>query len=144
MDTEPKQILADLYGDEDGMFWHHRLLIVRGAPGQWVVATPTGGVQVANCAEHRVIPLERKAPFPEAVCGETYVFDETDPPNLNELKARAQSLAVVMGFDKVLADGSGGGKWVISDMSHEDFGSEIPDGALVSAESSTIRATSGW
>ena len=62
-----------------------------------------------NLSEHRVIPFERKGPYPAQVWGEAFVCDETDPPNLDELKARGQALFVVVGFEKALVDATGWG-----------------------------------
>ena len=45
VDTELKLVLVDSFEDKDGLFWHHRVLVVKGEPGVWIVATPTLGVQ---------------------------------------------------------------------------------------------------
>jgi len=131
VDTELKQVLIDFFDDEDGYFWHHRILLVKGEPGVWIAATPTLGIQRLDLNEHRVLPLSRVAGFPAEVEGQLFNFDgSTTAATLTELKAKGQALASVLGFTRPVVDGSTAGLWVISDTGSDAFGEEVPVGAL--------------
>ena len=144
VDTELKQVLIDFFDDEDGYFWHHRILLVKGEPGVWIAATPTLGIQRLDLNEHRVLPLSRAAGFPAEVAGQLFNFDGMIPAaTLTELKAKGQALASVLGFTRPVVDGSTAGQWVISDTGSDAFGEEVPVGALASPDVCVIRGTCG-
>ena len=109
LDCEFKQVLVDFFDDENGMLWHHRLLLVRGEPGVWVVATPTLGVQVCKLADHRVLPLSRKAPFPPELGETVYHFEPIAADVLADLRVKALALANIMGFALPVSDAASEG-----------------------------------
>ena len=144
VDTELKQVLIDFFDDEEGFFWHHRLLVVKGEPGIWIAATPTLGIQRLDLNEHRVLPLTRVSAFPPDVQGQLFHFDAAiTVGELTELKANAQALASVLGFARPVIDGTTAGLWVISDTASDSFGEEVPVPALASQDVCVIRGQCG-
>ena len=78
LDILERQALIDFWGDEDGFFWHHRILLLPGAsPGRWIVATPDLEVQFTDISEHRVVPLARAEEFPADYRG--YIYSSMPP-----------------------------------------------------------------
>ena len=73
--TELKQVLVDISDDEDGYYWHHRLLVVKGDPGSWIAATPTVGIQRLDLNDRHVLPLTRLSAFPPEVRGQLFHFN---------------------------------------------------------------------
>ena len=109
LDVEYKQVLIE-YFDDPRYVWHHRLLLVKEGPSEWVGASPTHGVMVLMLAEHRVIPLSRNAIFPDECQGNVvFMFDPIDAATLNSLVDRAKALATVVGFAQPQVDGGGDG-----------------------------------
>ena len=144
LDTELKQVLVDFFDDEEGYFWHHRLLVVKGDPGIWIAATPTLGIQRLDLSEHRVLPLSRVGAFPPEVRGQLFSFDlAITVAELAEIKAKAQALASILGFARPVIDGSTAGVWVISDPTSEAYGSDVPVAALASPDVCLIRGQCG-
>ena len=144
MDTELKQVLIDFFDDEEGFFWHHRLLLVKGDPGIWIAATRTLGIQRLDLNAHRVLPLTRVSAFPPEVQGQLFNFDPaTTAGELTELKAKSQALASVLGFARLVIDGATAGLWVISDTASDSFGEEVPVAALASPDVCVIRGQCG-
>ena len=143
LDCEFKQVLLDFFDDENGMLWHHRLLLVRGEPGVWVVATPTLGVQVCKLADHRVLPLGRKAPFPPELGETVYHFEPIAADVLADLRVKALALANIMGFALPVSDAASEGTWLLADPVSPHFGSEVPPEALSAPEACVTRGACG-
>eukprot|EP00969_Alexandrium_andersonii_P352103 15436937-Alexandrium_andersonii.AAC.1 len=131
LDVPEAQICID-YFDDENFPWHHRLLLVSGASaGEWVVATPDGEIQLARLSDHRVVALQRHAPFPARVRGQVYAFEDLTPAQVDELRAEARGLAQVLGFAGGQAPpGVVVPRWVIADPAAEGFGSEVDAGLL--------------
>ena len=98
LDVLEAQVLIDFFDDEDGLLWHHRLLLLpTPTAGVWIGATPDLGVQRIDLNDHRVKALQRNAEFPRDVYAESYIFDPITVEELATLKAEARSLAEVLG-----------------------------------------------
>ena len=59
LDVPEVQVLVDFFGDADGLFWHHRLLLQQGPDSRWIWATPDLDVKHGLLSRHRVMPLLR-------------------------------------------------------------------------------------
>ena len=97
LDVAEQQILIDFYDDEDGYFWHQRLLLLKlDGPGKWIAASPDHEVESVDISTHRVIPLRRLAQFPARVRGQIYAFDPISDEGLRTLNMEARALALVL------------------------------------------------
>ena len=107
LDTEFHQVLFDFFADPNGLFWHHRLLVVPLGGSLWVGVTPDESVQRVDLADHRVIFLARNAAFPAARRNDSYVFDEDafTPAARDRLVAACRTLAAVHGGGVVAGAG---------------------------------------
>lgn len=65
-DVDLPQCLILFGEDEDGLFWHHRILLYRGPDQKWLWVTPDDEIQLGDLAEHAVIRVE-PSPSP-SVC----------------------------------------------------------------------------
>ena len=48
LDVSFQQILFHYPADTNGLFWHHRVLLVQGDAGVWIAATPDHEVVVMD------------------------------------------------------------------------------------------------
>ena len=72
LDIPERQIAIDHWDDEQGFFWHHRVLLVGAGNGKWIWATPDFEVQFHDLSTHQVVPIPRNSAFPERVTGGRY------------------------------------------------------------------------
>ena len=129
LDVAEQQILIDFYDDEDGYFWHQRLLFLKlDGPGKWIAASPDHEVESVDISTHGVIPLRRHAQFPARVRGQIYVFDPITDDELRTLNVEA--LALVLAPSGVAGAASGDSCWLAADTALEEFGDEVPDSVL--------------
>ena len=131
LDVEYRQVLVYFPDDANGLFWHHRILIVPLGGGRWTWITPDLDVQSADLTQHRVIALSRGQAFPARRRAECYGFDPIDPAELEPLVREARELAIVMGADPADVNQSQPAAvkvWRIADLSHQAFGEEVPAG----------------
>ena len=140
LDVPEVQVLVDFFGDADGLFWHHRLLLQQGPDSRWIWATPDLDVQHGLLSRHRVVPLRRNMEFPADKVAETYAFDpDISDGDLARLRADALALAKVLGFPVTATPGGvaagGDSRWRMSDPAREDFGEAVPDEAMADAAS---------
>ena len=129
-DTDLRQCLIDYFEDEDGLHWHHRLLLVRVSGSSWIAATPDHDVALLNLSNHRVIPLARNTPFPAQHVGETYAFDQLGDGEEAQLLDQARSLADFLGAADGGTEADSGSAWRVADTGHEEFGGIVPQEAL--------------
>ena len=62
LDIPEKQALINFDDDANGLRWHHRILLIKGGDGRWIVATPTWSIQIADLSRHQIRVLRRNAP----------------------------------------------------------------------------------
>ena len=91
LDVADRQVLIDFFGDPNGFFWHHRLLLFALGNGRWIGCTPDLSVQLVVLTGHRVIILARNSAFPADRVGQTYGFDpaDVDAASLARLRVEA-------------------------------------------------------
>ena len=112
LDVSQRQVLIDFFGDEGGMFWNDRLLLIKGdTMGEWIGATPTMSLQMIDLQGHRVVPLDRNVDIGVEFRRHVFLFDPLSAAELQDLVRRAQGLALAFGitFTKEDADGV----WVV-------------------------------
>ena len=143
LDTDFRQCLIDYFEDEDGLLWHHRLLLVRVSGCSWIAATPDHDVALLNLGNHRVIPLARNSPFPAQHFGETYAFDQLRDGEEAQLLDQARSLADFLGAADGGTEADSGSAWRVADTRHEEFGEVVPQEALTVAANVVIRGDWG-
>jgi hypothetical protein len=124
LDVSDIQVIVEFPDDEGGMFWHHRLAMLRVSPGRWVMLTPDYDLEIVdlNTQSHRVVG--RNTPFPRAQAAYVYAFD---PISSSEIK-RQKKLA--RGYQALLGDGAidevERAEWVVCDPSDDYFGKSVP------------------
>ena len=127
LDVPESQVAIDFFDDEV-YHWHHRLLLVRGAPGHWITCSLDHELKYMNLSSHRVVPLTRGGIIPERICGNFYMFDEIDNEDLSRLRSEALQLARVVGIDLTAAAAgvpAAPDRWIVADTAHEKFGLPI-------------------
>ena len=128
LDIPERQIAIDHWDDEQGFFWHHRVLLVGAGNGKWIWATPDLEVQFHDLSTHQVVPIPRNSAFPERVTGHLYAFDALTREELDMLRREARALAEVVGV-QVPAPPPGVvvPRWVVADPAHERFGRPVAE-----------------
>ena len=127
LDVPEAQVAIDFFDDE-AFHWHHRLLLVRGAPGHWITCSPDHELEYMNLTSHRVVPLTRGGTIPERIRGNFYMFDEMDDDDLVRIRVEALQLARVVGIDTAAAAAGVPAvpdQWIVADTAHEKFGEPI-------------------
>ena len=145
LDVPFRQCLVQYPNDQDGLIWHHRLLLARGPDMQWIWATPTLSVQRGDLSKTQVFPLRRAAPFPRDLAAETFAFDPLNGEELEALIAEAFELAEIYGFDTsgLKSEASTGGIWRVCDSRSAHFGGELPAAAVLDPNVMIQRGTVG-
>ena len=130
IDVPESQVAIDFFDDEI-YHWHHRLLLIRGAPGHWITCSPDHELEYMNLTSHRVVPLTRGGVIPERIRGNFYMFGEIEDEDLARIRSEALQLARVVGIDLTAAAAgvpSAPDRWIVADTAHEKFGIPIrPD-----------------
>ena len=117
------QILVNFPADNDGFFWHHRILLCRVEGSTWLTLTPDHEIVRHDLAAipHRI--LDRSSPFPEDILDEIYAHDEIGLASLNAFKRQANTMAVILGEGTLPESESY--TWVVSEPDRDDFGEEV-------------------
>ena len=128
LDIPEVQILLHFPQDADGFFFHHRILLHRIEQGIWLCLSPDLEVcrHDLNACPHRV--LDRRSLFPADISDQIYAHDPISRAVLNAYKRQAKVQASILGQGEV--DDSESFKWLISEVHHERFGSEVDEGLL--------------
>ena len=72
LDIQETQVAID-FPDDARFTWHVRVLVSQLSDGgRWVGFSPDLEAEVIDLADHRVVPLVRKAPFPASIAGDVY------------------------------------------------------------------------
>ncbi len=132
LDVAETQVAVDFF-DDPHYHWHMRILLINGGGGKWIWVTPDDSVQYADLSVHRVVPVQRAAPFPARLAGNLYAFDLFEDGELEDIRTQAVALAAVLGLEVPKAPGTAAPRWVVSDPAHEEFGTVV-DAGIRSAE----------
>lgn len=128
LDIKEPQILRRYPNDANAFYWHHRVLLCKVSPGIWIGLTPDADLERIDLHAVEHIPLERRAPFPNAQAPYTYAFDEINRADLERRKRRAAGMASL--FDDVPMEDLETFEWLVSDVSHADFGKAVSEQEL--------------
>ena len=100
LDIPLRQCLVNYVDDENGFFWHQRILVSRGPNLQWIWITPTRSVQLGDLTDLNILPLQRNKPLPRHLLGQIFGFDPLTVEQLRDLMGQAKELAEIYGFDR--------------------------------------------
>eukprot|EP00969_Alexandrium_andersonii_P183909 8126683-Alexandrium_andersonii.AAC.1 len=120
--VEPQVLLH--FPDDQGLQWHHRVLLHKLQPGVWVCVGPDHEIEThdLNQLQYRVLP--RAGAFPNDILHEIYAFDPITGATLARFKQLARTQAAILG--EVAAPDAEVEVWVVSEVGHARFGQEIP------------------
>lgn len=124
LDIADPQVLVNFPADPNFQ-WHHRLLLVRLSPGRWIALSPDHELENVDLTVVRHVVLGRREDFPPHLAADTYAFDPISRAELERLRRRANTMAIVLG-DQVVAE-VGSRVWVFSDTSSDRLGTRLTD-----------------
>ena len=138
------ELQVAIYFEDDEIPWHHRVCLVEGGTGRWVLLTPDHELEVDNLSLHTVAALTRAAPFPQRLGRHVYAFDQLDDAAMRRWRSEAHALALAVGFDLkgVLAPGPVS-RWLVADPGRPKYGTEVAGGTTADAERFIERASVG-
>ena len=132
LDLAYRQVLVDFPEDDDGLYWHHRVLIFETlVPGVWVAVSPDFEVLRLDLNQHRVMTLGRDALFPASRKGEIYHFDASlTDEEVRLFVCEARELLKLLGGSPASAADTQQSiqRWIIADPTSDMFGEELPAG----------------
>ena len=130
LDIADPQVLVRFAADPN-FEWHHRILLVRLSPGRWVGLSPDHELEPVDLTTTRHVVLGRREDFPGHLAADTYAFDPIPRADLERLRRRANTMAMVLG-DQVIADVAAR-VWVFSDADSDRLGNRVADDQLSNA-----------
>jgi hypothetical protein len=123
LDIADLQVLLFFPNDENGVCWHHRLLLVKVGPGRWLAATPDLEIEFVDLNKKRYQVLERSTDFPVDKRPFSYGFDPLPAGELNRLRrlAKLQALALDDVDNQVLEEVL----WRVAEPASPEFGRRL-------------------
>lgn len=128
LDIREPQVLRHYPHDAHGFFWHHRVLLCKITPGQFIALTPDGDLERINLLEVDHLPLERRSDFPAPQSPYVYAFDELGRNELERFKRRAQQMASL--FNDTPVDDIEAYEWLICESNNARFGEVVGDDVI--------------
>lgn len=128
LDLREPQILRHFPHDQNGFYWHHRILLHKISPGIFIALTPDADLERINLFEVDHLPLERRADFPGPQAPYVYAFDEVPRAELERHKRRAQQMASL--FNETPVDDIDAYEWIVALPSHARFGESVDEQLL--------------
>jgi hypothetical protein len=127
LDTAFSQVLVEFPLDPD-YSWHHRVLLAEGIEAQWMCATLTGSVQIANFTSRALRSPRRDVRLPPSIGGDHSGFDPvTEGIELRRVR-ESKALAVLVGWaPATMVPATAGDSWKFSDPAFGAFGSIVSD-----------------
>ena len=121
--NEP-QVLVHYPNDDDGFFWHHRVLLHRVKAGTSVCLTPTMGLQIHSLLVTSHVVLVRDARFTAEQADEVFAFDPISKADMAHEKRRARTHAAILGEGDL--DSLGTSVWIVCGVKDTKFGELVP------------------
>ncbi|CAE8613278.1 unnamed protein product, partial [Polarella glacialis] len=143
LDIVEVQALINFPLDADGLEWHWRVLFIALGGGRWIIGTPDGEVYEEAYAGVAIQPLARAGAYPAALWNETYAPDAAILGLLPQMRLDAQGLGLILGVAPAVVAGAAAaasGRWLISDVDHKDFSSEVLAAELLNPATTTSLA----
>eukprot|EP00435_Cladocopium_sp_Y103_P074830 s13_g51.t1 len=125
LDIKQPQIIRHFPLDAGGFYWHHRVLLEKTAPGQWIALSPDGDLERVDLTTVTHIPLDRRSDFPLAQAPYVYAFDELSRAELESHVRRAKLMSNL--FNDASLEEIDSYEWVVGDPSRPDFGEAFKD-----------------
>jgi hypothetical protein len=132
LDIPEPQVIVEYEEDEDGFYWHHRVLLKRIGGPKWVALTPDQDLETIDLNEMHHIVLERNADFPRAQRPYVYCFDDLSRSTLDAHKRRAATQAALLGLRADVEMGQM--VWVVGEIDRDDFGDTVDETTLTGSE----------
>ena len=128
-DVADPQVIVEFPDDDDGFYWHHRILVKRISGPKWVGLTPDFDMEVIDLSTTAHKVLDRLGPFPRAQEPYVYCFDPISQERVNSFKPRAVTMCSVWGdaLDGTLDDRA---LWLRADVTDAKFGDEVDAACL--------------
>ena len=132
VDVSDPQVIIEYPDDDEGFYWHHRILIRRVAGPRWVGLTPDFDLENIDLSTRNHKIVERGGAFPQAQRPYVYAFDPVSQARVDSFKRSAALMATVWGdsLDAVMGERS---IWLRADPSDPKFGEEVADELLTDA-----------
>ena len=130
LDIADPQVLA-YFGADPNFHWHHRVLLVRLSPGRWVAASPDHELEAIDLTTTRHVILGRREDFPAHLVADIYAFDPLARAELEQLRRRAKTMAVVLGDHAIVEEVAR--VWVFSDADSDRLGDRLSDQQVIEA-----------
>lgn len=124
LDIPDPQILLHFPNDANGITEHHRILLCKLGPGRWIASSPDFELETLDLNLRRHTVIGRRSRYSDDLNDVSYVFDPISRNELEELRRRAKTMAVILG------DGAQEAiqalVWVFADPSSSRLGKEVP------------------
>ena len=149
LDIREPQVIRHYPRDAGDFYWHHRVLLEKTGPGQWIALTPDGDLERIDLTVVPHITLDRNSDFPDAQSPYVYAFDEIPRAQLDHHKRRAKTMSNL--FNDATVEEIESFEWLVADVTRDDFGESfraedmvdavyIHDSALVEYEGEVVHA----
>eukprot|EP00438_Fugacium_kawagutii_P022823 Skav218923 [mRNA] locus=scaffold2031:18320:23007:+ [translate_table: standard] len=124
LDIPDPQVLVHFPHDHNGITEHHRILLVKLSPGRWVASSPDFELEVLDLNLRRHTVIGRRTRYPDDLNDVSYVFDPISRNELEDLRRKAKTMAVILGDGAQEAIQAM--VWVYADPSSSRLGKEVP------------------
>lgn len=131
LDIKEPQIIRHFPNDAGGFFWHHRVLLQKTGPGQWIGLSPDGDLERLDLTTVEHITLDRRGRFPLAQGPYIYAFDELTKAELEGHRRRAKVMCNL--FNDASLEDVDNYEWLVADVSRSDFGVAFKDSDMENA-----------
>ena len=133
LDISELQLLIQFPEDDDGLYWHHRIGLLRLSGDRWVMLTPDHEFEVHDfketspgCENYKL--LSRNTDFPASIYKEVYAHDPISDDDLRRFKKEARAYKILLGDEGPVEEREK--VWVICDTRDSHFGKAIPEDKL--------------
>lgn len=135
------QLLVECPNDQNGFYWHHRILLKKISNGVWLTLTPDLEISRRDLNIQNHIVLDRNSPFPAAQGPYVYAFDPVSKSVIEAKKRTAVAQAVVLGEDAMVEIAQV--VWIVAEREHSRFGETVSADVINDAGLTTIFETKG-
>ena len=139
LDIQETQVAID-FPDDARFTWHVRVLMSQLSDGgRWVGFSPDLEAEVIDMADHRVVPLVRKAPFPARISGDVYYRTGITDEEFADVLYQCRALAAVLGAPGTATPAPIVADWVYSDAGFEKFGEVVESRLAMTPRTIVVR-----
>ena len=131
LDVAEPQLLLHFPHDQNGLTYHHRLLVVKLGPGRWVASSPDHELEVLDLTGRQYRVLTRRSAFPADIQDRIYAFDPIGRAELERLKRDAKAMSIILGDQEV--EEMEANVWVFADAESPQLGQTVPQDLVAGA-----------